>query len=168
MSGIAERVAAGAALLDERQPGWWQRINLDSLDLGSCVGCILGQLYARAGLVHRDKTNCPYFLGLRALELTEHDGDLYGFDSPALDPVTVRTEWVRVITEHRRGRAAVTTCTCGKAQYATRRAAKRAARLVEPRRAKIRVYRCGCWWHLTSVPTATVTAYREWHSEQAS
>ena len=41
---IAERVAAGAALLDEREPGWWQRINLARLDLEAPCRCILGQL----------------------------------------------------------------------------------------------------------------------------
>lgn len=41
---IAERVAKGAALLDEREPGWWQRIDLDTLDLKAPCRCILGQL----------------------------------------------------------------------------------------------------------------------------
>jgi hypothetical protein len=44
MATIAERVARGAALLDEREPGWWQRIDLDRLDLGSPCRCVLGQL----------------------------------------------------------------------------------------------------------------------------
>jgi hypothetical protein len=44
MSTIAERVARGAALLDEREPGWWQRIDLETLDLGAPCHCVLGQL----------------------------------------------------------------------------------------------------------------------------
>ena len=41
---IAERVARGAAYLDEREPGWWQRIDLDALDLAVPCKCVLGQL----------------------------------------------------------------------------------------------------------------------------
>ncbi len=33
MATIAQRVAAGAALLDEKRPGWWRRIDLDTLDI---------------------------------------------------------------------------------------------------------------------------------------
>lgn len=44
MITIAERVARGAALLDEREPGWWQRINVRTLDIRSCKRCVLGQL----------------------------------------------------------------------------------------------------------------------------
>ena len=44
MTTIAERVAAGAAFLDERKPGWWKRINLDTLDIYSCTACVIGQL----------------------------------------------------------------------------------------------------------------------------
>ena len=40
-----ERVAAGAAYLDDNEPGWAARIDLNRLNLGSCFGCILGQLY---------------------------------------------------------------------------------------------------------------------------
>jgi hypothetical protein len=41
---IAGRVAKGAAFLDEREPGWWQRIDLDTLDLMAPCLCVLGQL----------------------------------------------------------------------------------------------------------------------------
>jgi hypothetical protein len=48
MTTIAERVAAGAAFLDEHDPGWWRAdvpnaIHLDTLDLGSERSCVLGQ-----------------------------------------------------------------------------------------------------------------------------
>lgn len=39
------RVAKGAALLDEMEPGWYQKIDLDTLSLGSCSTCVIGQLY---------------------------------------------------------------------------------------------------------------------------
>jgi hypothetical protein len=43
VTSIDERVAAGAAWLDANRPGWWQRINLDTLDLGDPCECVLGQ-----------------------------------------------------------------------------------------------------------------------------
>ena len=42
---IEERVAKGAALLDQERPGWWQEIDLDTLSLRSGCDCVLGQLY---------------------------------------------------------------------------------------------------------------------------
>lgn len=45
---IAERVAAGAALMDEADPGWWRAdadraIDLEALDLAQTDMCVLGQ-----------------------------------------------------------------------------------------------------------------------------
>jgi hypothetical protein len=42
---LAERVERGAALLDERRPGWWDEVDVGSLDLRQCDLCILGQLW---------------------------------------------------------------------------------------------------------------------------
>lgn len=39
------QAARGAALLDERMPGWYKRIDLRSLNLASEYNCVLGQLY---------------------------------------------------------------------------------------------------------------------------
>lgn len=47
MITAAEAVAQGAQLLDEKKPGWWRIINLDTLDLTLCDACVCGQL-ARA------------------------------------------------------------------------------------------------------------------------
>lgn len=41
---VAERVAAGAEFLDQREPGWWQRIDLDRLEMRRSCACVLGQL----------------------------------------------------------------------------------------------------------------------------
>lgn len=41
----AERVAAGAAWLDEHRPGWVDKIRITRLDLSSCTQCVLGQVY---------------------------------------------------------------------------------------------------------------------------
>lgn len=41
---IQETVARGAAWLDGVEPGWWDRVNLDTLHMESCKNCVLGQL----------------------------------------------------------------------------------------------------------------------------
>lgn len=43
VSTLDERVAAGAAFLDERYPGWVERIDLDGLEMDDCANCIIGQ-----------------------------------------------------------------------------------------------------------------------------
>lgn len=40
----AEAVQNGALMLDEKSPGWWQKINLEALDLTSCESCVCGQV----------------------------------------------------------------------------------------------------------------------------
>lgn len=40
----AEAVASGAQWLDEQHPGWWRHIDLETLDLSSCIQCVCGQL----------------------------------------------------------------------------------------------------------------------------
>ena len=44
MSAVDERVARGAAFLDETRPGWDRHIDLDRLSLRSACDCVLGQL----------------------------------------------------------------------------------------------------------------------------
>lgn len=39
-----EEIVRGAAYLDKVRPGWRDQINLDTLDLGMCTTCVLGQL----------------------------------------------------------------------------------------------------------------------------
>jgi hypothetical protein len=39
-------VKRGAALLDVKLPGWWQRVDLEVLQLASTNQCVLGQLFA--------------------------------------------------------------------------------------------------------------------------
>jgi hypothetical protein len=39
------RVARGAALLDSYDPQWYDKIDLDTLDLGNTSWCVLGQLF---------------------------------------------------------------------------------------------------------------------------
>lgn len=44
MATVAERVAAGATLLDQKKPGWAKKISLPHLDVGDCLVCVLAQL----------------------------------------------------------------------------------------------------------------------------
>lgn len=41
---VEERVAKGAAWLDENHDGWIEEVELDRLDLGSECNCVLGQI----------------------------------------------------------------------------------------------------------------------------
>ena len=47
-----ERATRGAAYLDEVDPGWYERLNSDALQLASGKACVLGQLHGdfRMGL----------------------------------------------------------------------------------------------------------------------
>jgi len=90
---VAERVARGAALLDERIPGWWQRINLPELDMR--CNCIIHQLFNGSYLrAVEDDLGLP-----NGADDTDH-GFLWRSDSEvrALD-----AEWVRLIESRRAG-----------------------------------------------------------------
>jgi hypothetical protein len=130
VSTIAERVAAGAAFLDEHDPEWWRpdverAIDLDALDLHDTGLCVLGQrcplevLSAHAG-VDIDELGSfgfsdAYFAYAKHLSgLTEPDGVagwallewacVRGFitsDSDTEDWADLTAEWTRVITERR-------------------------------------------------------------------
>jgi hypothetical protein len=80
MATIAERVARGAAYLDEREPGWDERIDLETLDLYAPCRCVLGQLATdlnRWGDVRAR-------FGLRAAWMTDSrpTADALGFNVP--------------------------------------------------------------------------------------
>jgi hypothetical protein len=89
-AAVAGRVAAGAALLDRKVPGWAERIDLGTLSIASCTRCVLGQLDGAAD-------GCGF------------DPD-FGFDAGDLDRnerviarlseyAALDAEWKRVITE---------------------------------------------------------------------
>lgn len=42
---LRERARNGATLLDERRPGWRERINLRTLDIGCGENCVVAQEY---------------------------------------------------------------------------------------------------------------------------
>jgi hypothetical protein len=79
MSGtIAERAAAGAVFLDERLPGWHQRIDLGTLWLMSPCRCVLGQLDGGGD----DGLSTPFGRQLAALglQLRSDEARSLGFD----------------------------------------------------------------------------------------
>lgn len=102
---IAENVASGMDLLDEEYPGWEELIDLDTLDLSSDCGCILGQLYDDKALQAEGATFSPYEYALFALEIAEDEEVELGFFAPGrwtgpdctLDWTGLRDEWVRQI-----------------------------------------------------------------------
>ncbi len=67
MDTIAERVARGAALLDERRPGWAGEVNAEELEMASCYQCMMGQIFGE------------FCVGTDTLDL-DMESDYYGFD----------------------------------------------------------------------------------------
>lgn len=100
----AEEVQAGAALLDEKAPRWFDHVELDDLNLGDIFGCVLGQVYG------------DYFSGVEAIiptEVNEYgevatvDTGQFGFMAPITEEPDIDWvehldhHWRRVITERR-------------------------------------------------------------------
>lgn len=103
MSSIAERVAAGAALLDEKLPDWWapNRIDLAVLDLSRPCYCVIGQVAPERE--YGDAIEAGW------LGLTFDDAYRYGFTAVTAAHASdwrevypkLTAEWRRVITERR-------------------------------------------------------------------
>lgn len=69
------RVAKGAALLDEKDPGWLDVIDIDRLDVHSTVDCVAGQLFSAGTDPDGAFCNTMYRLGLD----TADGATAYGF-----------------------------------------------------------------------------------------
>jgi len=69
MTDFSSKVQAGIRLLDTEQPGWRDLVDLDSLNLGSCSVCVLGQVFG------------DYEDGLSELALEEDDAYRLGFNT---------------------------------------------------------------------------------------
>lgn len=107
-----ERVARGAAQLDETRPGWFRDVDLETLAVDDTESCVLTQLYGSfsegvnaLGLRHLCCARCE-----SRAEGTTSDADL-GFDvfygrEDARESFTVLNEAWRDEIEHRRGNAA--------------------------------------------------------------
>lgn len=102
---IADRVAAGAAYLDEHIPDWVRLITVERLDISSGCRCILGQLHAEdypypgempgeAGMQPGDANRTRIAMGF------EVDSDL-GDDRAGLEYGWLTDEWARVIEQRR-------------------------------------------------------------------
>jgi hypothetical protein len=110
MTTVAERVAKGAAFLDEREPGWDARIDLDTLDLQAPCRCVLGQLATHLDdydddWSYRDITDrfglVIWFWNWKA-DTSATDLE-YGFNAdPDVETYdALASEWKRVITARR-------------------------------------------------------------------
>jgi hypothetical protein len=102
---IEAQVARGAALLDEKLPGWDQRIDLDNLDLGNKCNCVLGQEFDDDDAV--GPLEFGYDAGLRELFAGDDDKAVdHGFLAADYEPHDQLTaEWRRVILARRGGEA---------------------------------------------------------------
>jgi hypothetical protein len=91
---IKERVAAGAAWLDERAPGWIGQIDLSELDIEEPCNCILGQVYGH------------YFRSPRDARIDDdasaYIADERGFNGGEKDMPRLNKAW-RELIEARRG-----------------------------------------------------------------
>jgi hypothetical protein len=88
MSTFTTQVNAGIKLLDAEQPGWRESIDLETLNLGSCSVCILGQVFGdyEDGTIELGIEDDPYKYGFNALnggmaELTQAWKDALGKDN---------------------------------------------------------------------------------------
>ena len=97
MSTIAERVAIGVAWLDEHEPGWVSRIDLDTLEMGDCGQCICGQLVGNFQAALKRWGHNPFAV------TTSDWVEAHGFDVSYGGYPSLNTAWRRVITERRAG-----------------------------------------------------------------
>lgn len=81
----AARVAKGAALLDEKKPGWERRIDLGTLDVQSGYSCVTAQLSGADS----------WYRGMEQLGLTAGDSGTYvshGFNAESHDAMEDEAE----------------------------------------------------------------------------
>lgn len=67
-------VERGAALLDEKLPGWEKKIDLDVLDLSSCSECVAAQIADKRGLEYT-----RFERGLKKLGVETQKSHMFGF-----------------------------------------------------------------------------------------
>lgn len=66
---LKDRVERGADLLDETEPKWFKRVNMNNLRMGSCTQCVLGQVAGH------------YFHGIRyLLHIETNEAIEHGFE----------------------------------------------------------------------------------------
>ncbi len=94
MITIKNRVIKGAKHLDKMEPGWAERINLQTFEIFNCWKCILGQLKGYYS---------PYSVGLESYSEAEKHGlnwMIHEGEGPRL-----QQEWVAQIKKRRKAKA---------------------------------------------------------------
>ncbi len=97
-----ELVAKGAALLDEKLPGWADQIDLDSLEMSDTCLCVLGQIGKdRVNLdkLSWDGPGTTDYYGVRNL-LKVRASD-FGFDAEPASFVELQDAWKGAIVARR-------------------------------------------------------------------
>jgi hypothetical protein len=87
MEEASQRVARGAAFLDEADPGWYRRVDATTLELSSGSACVLGQLHGeyRLGL-GRSRLVDPSSAPLASLSPSDYGFQaVYGADAALQD-----------------------------------------------------------------------------------
>lgn len=103
---IAERVAAGAAWLDERKPDWWTAVALPELDVDDCNLCVLGQTYGSYwdSPLFADLSNIgsgEFFDNDEERETVERAQPLGFYADGSSEVLWLNAEWERVIRARR-------------------------------------------------------------------
>jgi len=85
------RIERGAALLDDKVPGWQDKIDLATLDMSNCANCVVGQVYG------------DYDLGLAELDgEAQRQPSRYGFAALPTEMFDTLTDKWRAFLERRR------------------------------------------------------------------
>lgn len=92
MSKQLERVQRGARLLDEKVPEWFNKIDIETLNIASCLKCVLGQLFG----YFSDES-----LNRLGLTLYSHDDIEHGFLSQDGFNKTITLLWIEEIKQRR-------------------------------------------------------------------
>lgn len=76
---FSKQIDNGIRLLDEHKPGWYNDVDLETLELNNCMHCVLGQLYGD----EMDSVCVSAFdAGCHILHLNEEESAIHGFDLP--------------------------------------------------------------------------------------
>ncbi len=100
MKSIQERVAAGAALLDQKKPGWDGRSNLDILDISDGDFCVCAQAC--------DAEFCDAVEDLAIPDSEDCCGSEFGFNASSIDGTEdqeydeLDVEWRNIIHARRK------------------------------------------------------------------
>lgn len=75
MNEVTDRVARGAAWLDDKYPQWYSKIDLSTLDLSNCTMCVLGQVYT--GVIPTEEQGQILAQAIRSVVEAFPDGEEY-------------------------------------------------------------------------------------------